>query len=325
MNRFATCIGLLVVLTSASFAQDSSEKEISRIAFGSCARESLEQPIWKTVLQAEPQVWIWLGDNVYGDTEDSNILAAKYAALKAKPGYTALREICEVVGTWDDHDFGVNNGGKEYAAKGMSQQALLDFLDTPKDSSRRKQEGVYWSHTYGQGDRQVKIILLDCRYHRDDPSDSNGDILGKAQWAWLEQQLRGSQARLNIVASGIQVIPEDHRYEKWAQFPKARKRLFDLIRDSRAKGVVFLSGDRHIAEISRVNLEGLSYGLYDVTSSSLTHSWTSFPGELNRHRVGEVFSENNFGLIEVDWNNGVASISIRNIEGKSQRNVEIRL
>ncbi len=324
MNRLAVLVLSLAIWLSSTYAEETSDMEITRLAFGSCAKQNLEQPIWEAVLEQKPQVWIWLGDNIYGDTEDPNILAAKYGALRSKPGYAKLRGSCEVVGTWDDHDFGINNGGKEFPAKVASQKALLDFLDTPTDSSRRLQEGVYWSHKYGPKDRQVKLILLDCRYHRDDPDDPNGDILGETQWAWLERQLSQSKASLHFIASGIQVIPEDHKYEKWAEFPKARQRLLDLLRSTKAKGVVFLSGDRHIAEISKMNIEGVTYPLYDITSSSLTNAWTSFSGEPNRHRVGKVFHQNNFGLIEIDWNQRVASVSIHDEKGESHRKAEIK-
>ena len=99
--------------------------------------------------------------------------------------------------------------------------------------------------------------------------------------------------------------------------------MFDIIVRSEAKGVIFLSGDRHIAEISRIELEGMDYPLYDITSSSLTHSWTSFSGEVNRHRIGEVFNQNNFGLLEIDWNKSVVNATIRDESGVIQRSVEI--
>ncbi len=301
----------------------SSETEISRIAFGSCAKMKAEQTIWSAITDAEPQLWIWLGDNIYGDTANMEVMAAKYAARKSEPGYRKLRQACEVIGTWDDHDYGLNNGGKEFSAKADSQQAMLDFLDEPNDSPRRNQEGVYWSYTYGQGDRTVKAILLDARYHRDHPKDPKSDILGDAQWNWLKQELRASKAAIHLIASSIQIIPEEHKYEKWANFPQARERLYTTIAESGAKGVIFLSGDRHIAEISKEQPEGLTYPLYEITSSSLTHSWTGFSGEPNQHRIGEVFFQNNFGFLEIDWESKTVKASIIDQTGTKQRSVSI--
>jgi len=312
---------LLFFVVGCSGEKDSYD--LTKIAFGSCARQDLEQPIWESVRGEEPDLWIWLGDNIYGDSADADVLAAKYAQAKANQGYAALRESTSIVGTWDDHDYGRNDAGKEFKGKAVSQKALLDFLDTPEDNARRKQEGIYWSYTYGAGKGEVKVILLDCRYHRDSPSDPEGDVLGEGQWKWFEEVLNGSEARLHVIASGIQVLPEDHRYEKWMDFPKARSRLFDILSRTKAKGVIFLSGDRHIAEFSKIKVEGIDYPLYEITSSSLTHSWTSFKGEPNRHRIEEVFSQNNFGMLEIDWDKSVVNATIRDESGFVQRKVEI--
>jgi alkaline phosphatase D len=97
---------------------------------------------------------------------------------------------------------------------------LLDFLDEPHESLRRQQKGVYWSHLYEDKQSSVKVILLDVRYFRDIPNTENADILGKKQWRWLESTLEGNDADLTLIVSGIQVLQEDHRYEKWAIFRK---------------------------------------------------------------------------------------------------------
>ena len=73
---------------------------------------------------------------------------------------------------------------------------------------------------------------------------------------------------------------------------------------------MLLSGDRHISEISRVEDPALRYPLYEVTSSGLTHSWLDNPGEVNRHRVGELFTDLSYGLLEVDWANGELGLQI---------------
>lgn len=266
-----------------------------------------------------------MGDNIYGDSPDEKVLAAKYAQQKSIPGYAALREQCQVIGTWDDHDYGVNNGGKEFSAKEASQGALLDFLDEPRQSPRRKQKGVYWAHEYGEGNRKTQVILLDVRYFRDRPGKEGADILGAAQWAWLEAQLAGSDAELQLIVSGIQVLHEDHKYEKWANFPLARTRLLNLAANKANGRVVFLSGDRHISEMAQLRHGSDATDLVEVTSSSLTHSWTSYPGEPNRHRIREVYSENNFGTIEIDWEQRAIELKIRDEDGLPQRSLKLSL
>jgi alkaline phosphatase D len=278
----------------------TSSAQVSRIAFGSCSRQDLAQPLWQHVVADDPDVWVWLGDNIYGDTSDMAVMREKYARQKSHPGYQALLGTASVIGTWDDHDYGLNDGGKEFRARRESQQALLDFLDVPADSPRRAREGVYESHTYGSPGRQVKVILLDTRYHRD-PIGSGGTVLGEEQWAWLERELRNSTAQVHLVASSIQVVPEEHRFEKWANFPAERERLFQLIGETRAPGVVFISGDRHIAEISKLEGSAAGYPMYDITASGLTHTWRQHQSEANRHRVGEMLVALNYGVLDIDW------------------------
>jgi alkaline phosphatase D len=293
---------------AASAAPASPDAPLSRIAFGSCSREDLPQPLWMPILNQRPQLWIWMGDNVYADTADPQALRRAYHQARSNPGYQALLSTTPVIGTWDDHDYGLNDGGKEWRAKEDAQQALLDFLDEPADSPRRRRAGVYESYTYGPPGRQVKVILLDTRYHRDRyhrtelPVNATGDVLGEEQWAWLERELTSSTAQVHLVGSSIQVVAEEHRFEKWANFPAARERLFRLIGRTRAPGVVFISGDRHIAEISRVSGTAAGYPIYDVTSSGLTHTWQERWEEANRHRLGDNVIALNFGMLEIDWN-----------------------
>ncbi len=272
---------------------------ITRIAFGSCNRSDLPQPLWSEIVANKPDLWIWAGDIVYGDTLDMSVMAAKYRQQSDNPDYQQLLASTPVVGTWDDHDFGANDGDSSYPMKASSQQLLLDFLGVSADDPRRGQEGVYASHVLGSPPRQVKVILLDVRYHREPPGPDAG-ILGERQWQWLTQELNGSTAQLNLIVSGTQVLPADHQWERWAAYPAERQRLIDLVRSSRQPGVVFLSGDRHFAELTRNQPEDF-YPLYELTASGLTHYWEQMPDELNRARVGRFYKGLNFGLIEILW------------------------
>jgi alkaline phosphatase D len=308
---------------------------LTRIAFGSCSRQDREQPLWPFVRQNNPQLWIWLGDNIYGDTEDMAVLKAKYDQQKSHPEYQNLRASAEIIGIWDDHDYGVNDGGKEYPMKKESQQLMLEFLDEPAESPRWKREGAYASYTYGPAGKQTKVILLDARYFRDplkkaadgkaNVPDETGEILGDAQWKWLEAELTGSPAAVHLIASGIQIIPEEHIYEKWANFPTERRRLFDLIGKTGAPGVILLSGDRHIAEISKYEHPGISYPLYEVTASGLTHASTNNTSEPNRHRVGNLVNVLNFGLMEIDWSSPEPRIllQVRGLENQVLDEVQV--
>jgi alkaline phosphatase D len=89
----------------------------------------------------------------------------------------------------DDHDFGLNNGGNNYADRAASMQLFLDFVDEPAASPRRSQSGLYTAYDFGVGDETVRLILLDNRFNRD-TDGATGDMLGDEQWKWLEQQVR---------------------------------------------------------------------------------------------------------------------------------------
>lgn len=284
-----------------------------RIAVGSCNDTDRENRLWDDILSLKPDLWIWGGDNVYADTGDRDSLRACYQAQKQIPGYRALEQSTPIIGTWDDHDYGLNDGGSEFGAKAMSQQEFLTFMGVPENSPRRRQEGVYASHTYSLPGGSVKVIVLDTRYFRSpltpDPGGSKrfipnpegeGTVLGEAQWAWLESELRASGAQFNIVVSSIQVLSGAHGFETWGNFPHERRRLLQLIAGSGARGVFILSGDRHISEFSRTAGDPLAYPLVDFTSSGLTHAYRGFRGEPNPFRVGEVVSRESFGYLVLD-------------------------
>jgi alkaline phosphatase D len=310
----------------------NASNPLTVLAFGSCNSQERDQPLWLPILKNKPQLWIWLGDNIYGDTDDMQVMAAKYQKQLAKPNYRKLLATTPIIGTWDDHDFGHDNAGKEYPQKAESQRLFWDFMQEPANSPRRQQDGVYNVHTYGPIGKQVKIILLDSRTHRDSlikqdghyVPNINGDFLGETQWQWLEQELQNSTAQFNIIGNGIQVIQEDSGGEKWANFPAARKRLFDLIARTKARGVILLSGDRHVAELSKISWPGIDYPIYDLTSSGLTHSLGGGlkEGMPNQYRVGKLHDKLNFGLIRFNWGKEKTTVSLE-IKGRHNKSHQL--
>ncbi|MEP5829733.1 MAG: alkaline phosphatase D family protein [Maribacter dokdonensis] len=303
-----------ILLVSCSSKKSLTEKKDFVIAFGSCNRVDLPNLLWDDIFNTEPDVWIWGGDNIYADTDDMKALRAMYDQQKKEPGYKKLAQITDVLGTWDDHDYGLNDGGVEFKAKDASQQEFLNFMNVPESSELRKRKGVYNSKNYVIDGHEVRIILLDTRYFRtpltpDTETDKRikpneygvGTILGDTQWNWLEKELQNSTADFNIIVSSIQYLSQEHGFEAWGNFPHEVDRLAKLIEDTKPKGVVVLSGDRHISEFSKINLEGIDYPLIDFTSSGLTHAYREFSGEPNKYRVGEVVYTESFGILEFDF------------------------
>jgi len=309
------------------------EETITRIALGSCANQNRDQPVWEAIAAEDPQLFLFLGDNVYADTEDRDEMRAAYEKLEQKPGFRALRAMCPVIGVWDDHDYGVNDGGADYPAKEMAEEEFHRFFRTPDDAPSRKRPGTYDVRYFGEGDRRLQVILLDTRYFRgplkklpvrgpDGPYERQTDpavtMLGDAQWRWLAKTLR-QPAGMRIILSSIQVIPEDHRWELWQNLPHERARLFRLLKEAETGPVIFLSGDRHMGEISELPAsDPLSPGfpVYELTSSGLTNAGGGRRGEPNRHRVSPTnFQKRNFGMVRIDWENRIATLELRDVEG----------
>lgn len=309
---------------------------LSRIAFGSCSHQGMTkgmaQAIWKPLVASRPDLFLFLGDNIYADTYDAGLKWQKYQQLAALPGFKALKRTAPILATWDDHDYGLNDSGSEFRERVSSQKLFLDFFGVPENSPRRRREGVYHAEVFGPPGRRVQVILLDTRYFRGpllrNPdkgpdegkyipnTDRSVTLLGPAQWAWLSDQL-SRPAELRLLISSIQVLAQDHGWERWMALPHERAKLFNLIRSSGAEGVIILSGDRHIAELSVMKNGPGGYPLYDLTSSGLVMSYP-IENEPNRWRRGELYNEKNFGQVQVDWlkPDPIITLSIRAVDGK---------
>jgi len=327
-------LAMMSTAVAARPVSDHTEaREISRISYGSCHRTgSGSARIFNVIRESKPELFLFLGDNIYGDSDDPAVLAAKYQALADIPEYAALKRETPILATWDDHDYGRNDAGAEFPIKKESAKLFLDFFDFPADHPARSREGVYHSAVFGEAPRRVQVILLDARYfrspqRRDDATRSylaenapEATVLGEEQWKWLEAQLQ-VPAEVRILGSGIQVIPEEHRFEKWANFPRERERLLDMLAAAGGK-IIILSGDRHMGEISRLEHNGRV--LHEVTSSGMTHGGGGSANEPNRHRVGERFGPINFGTLEIDWQEDGAPLLhgvLRDVDGESVREI----
>lgn len=301
------------------FSEKIVDKEVLTIAFGSCNKQHKAQNFWSLIASHHPKIWIWLGDIIYADTEDMAQMKSMYDAQKNAPEYREFRKKLSVLGIWDDHDYGVNDGGSEYPKKDSSKLLLFDFLDVPESHFGYEHSGAYQSYLLKENGVDILIILLDARYFRDaqipDPSgkkryldNSDGDLLGPEQWAWFESLIQQSEADYHFIGSGIQFIPTEHAYEKWSNYPKERQKLIDLLEKHDPSRTVLLSGDRHIGEISKMKTSMSQNYIYDITSSGLTHAYeqSSSTKEPNPYRVGDLQSQRNFGVLKIpkanqDW------------------------
>ncbi|MBK8285134.1 MAG: alkaline phosphatase family protein [Ahniella sp.] len=329
---------------SAQVPLPALDATLTRIAFGSCAKENKSQPIWDAVNAAQPELFVFLGDNVYLDTRDPAVMQEKYERLANQSGFQALRSKTPLIAIWDDHDYGENDAGAEYPMKEASRKAFLEFWNEPGDSPRWSRDGIYTSYAFGPPGRRVQIILPDLRLNRTpirvdarwgdeatyerwakdqvsvgqevpgpyvrDPNPT-ATQLGATQWQWLEARLR-EPADLRIIGSSLQVLADFPGWEGWINFPNDQQRLIGLIRETGARNVVLISGDTHYGELSKLDVN-VPYPLYDLTSSGLTEVWkVPVPNAL---RQGGLFRQANFGMIEIDWSLRTVDLSLRDKSG----------
>jgi alkaline phosphatase D len=122
---------------------------------------------------------------------------------------------------------------------------------------------------------------------------------GDEQERWLFTQLRASKGPIWL-ASGDQWFGAYHPFESFAgNHPKAFESFLRRLRPL-GKKVLFLSGDRHLSEISRIEPSVLGYETFELTSSPIhartfPSSWKEIPNPLQVNGIAE-----NFNFLIVD-------------------------
>lgn len=288
-----------------------------RITFGSCYdQKQPSEQIFNSIVATSPDLFIFTGDNIYIDSDKSEKFAQDYALLAGNKGFSALSKQTNIMAIWDDHDYGLNDGGKEFSAKQIAKSYFVDFFDYAELQNTPKKQGIEHVRRVQLGDKTIQIIMLDTRWYRDKllynnlskesrerfelgayrpHSDTSKTLLGDRQWRWLEEQLQ-KPADLNIVVSSIQILAEFTAWETWANFPHERKRLLAMLEQYSSGKAVLLSGDVHRSETSRLAMT--DWDLYELTGSGL--SADMYPAKPNVHRIGKVITEHNFGLLDIE-------------------------
>lgn len=247
-----------------------------------------------------PDVMLWLGDNVYLREPDWNSrsgILKRFSHTRAYPGLQPFLASTAHYAIWDDHDFGPNNSNRSFRGKDDALEAHKLFWPNP---------------SYGVGDKpgittsfdllDVQVFALDDRYYRVPEGTSGGEqtILGEHQLQWLFDALSSSTATFKLIACGSNVLSTDTTKEAFIHVPQERQHIIDYITQNKISGVVFLSGDIHGAELTKLDRSG-TYPLYEFTSSAITAgSNKNIAKQPNTLRVPDTaFGDHNFGLITV--------------------------
>ena len=315
---------LLYFFSNFSLSNKSNNKYPKKltIIFGSCSNQNNKMDHWKTIIDYNPDLLILLGDNVYGDFNNRDAAQLKYAyrILSENRNFKFIKNNIPIIPIWDDHDYGINDGGKNWKYKNIAKHLFLDFFSVKNNDVRFKREGIYNSQNFEVFNKKIKIISLDTRYFKDDFTlnkdrllnkkyiidyDKNKTILGKKQWQWLNNELC-KKYDLLIILSSYQVLSTSHGWEKWNNIFYERNRLLKLLNQKPLS--IILSGDRHFAGIYNYK------NIYEITASSFNQRTFKIV-EKDNLRLGELIEKNNFGMIKLDESN----IEIKIVSSKSKR------
>ena len=291
-----------------------SNQEILTLGFGSCLHQDRSMAILKTIEKKELDLFMFIGDNVYGDQEDGELdkLIRTY-----KQQYNNLENFLKNVSTefiWDDHDFGINDGGSNYRYKDRAKELFLETWKIPSNDPRRLRDGLYFDKMIKKNGLKVHLIFLDNRSFKSEwkltdefnkegkeryvkDFDPEKTLLGKKQWKWLKDKLN-EDSDIKIILSSLQILSLGHGWESWDKLPLERERLFNLIDESDVSNLFILSGDRHRGGFYRFKTND-NNDIYEFTSSSLNLPIPFNTEEKGPLRIGSTYRKANFGVVRI--------------------------
>jgi len=229
-----------------------------------------EYDIFRAIKDKNPDMMLWLGDNVYlreADWFSRTGILKRYTHTRSLPEMQPLLASTHNYAIWDDHDFGPNNSDRSFFHKDKTLQAFKLFWANP-GYGLPGSEGTTGQFQWAD----MEFFLLDDRYHRSPDNRKTGDrtMFGEAQMEWLIDALASSQASFKFVVSGGMVLSSGKSDENYVNvFPEERTLLLKEIEAEGIKNVIFLTGDVHYTELSKLVLNN-GNAVYDLTVSPLT-------------------------------------------------------
>lgn len=301
--RKITLITFALIWLNLAYNQDTTTIGLLGCHVQSRPAPSIE--FFADVLQ--PDYAVWLGDNVYADTEtDPQQIQRQLDILAAKPGFQKLKANTPFFVTWDDHDYGLNNANKYYIFKEESKAIHRSFWEL-ENKVPEDRDGVYYAEIVTEANgKKIQFILLDGRYNYD-----KKNTLGANQWAWFEEELK-KDADVRFVVCGYQVLlPHMTRWESWAKTGKERKRLFNLLEETKANNVIFLTGDQHTTEVLQ-SQKKLNYFTYEIMACGINQ--TEKPGRAPNRVMGPDLTFDSSPIIHLIWEKDDATVYFENYD-----------
>jgi alkaline phosphatase D len=284
--------------------------------------------IFESMAETPADFNLWNGDCLYfreADYTSRSGMLYRYSFDRKIKEQKKLLAVRPNLALWDDHDFGPNDSQRSFDLKDVSRDLFTTWWGNRNYGQNG--EGIYSRVEWSDCD----IYLLDDRWFRsaNRMADSlNGQpnpdkiMFGAQQLDWLKNNLLSNKATFKFIVVGGQVVNPVSPFECLRSFPFEYNALLKFIEENNIEGVVFLTGDRHMTELIKLDRKD-NYPLYDFTCSALT----SGPFILNEkdiefnnpYRVkGSMISENNYSRISVKGPRGarVLMFEIFSKEGK---------
>jgi alkaline phosphatase D len=276
-----------------------------KIALGSCTfvnETDYDRPgdpyggefhIFDTIVKKDPDLMLWLGDNIYlreVDFQSYGSIIHRYKHTRSQREIQNLMQHCPNMAIWDDHDFGPNDSNGSFVHKDWTLEAFKAFWPNPSFGLSNEESGKGITTHFQYSD--IEYFLLDNRYHRtwkDSIGNTASTILGETQLNWLLQALKQSQAPFKLIAIGGQFLNSAAVFENYANYEQERELIIRTIEKENIHGVVFLTGDRHCGELSYMPLQN-NNGIFDLTVSPLTSKAFDMSKEENKWRVENTVS-----------------------------------
>ena len=264
--------------------------------------------------KADADFNIWIGDNSYlrkDDFESTANMTRRHIHTRLHKPVNKLIKKRPNYATWDDHDYGPNNADKNYEKKEVTLSLFQQFWGNAFYGTKDT-KGVFSNFTY----QDAEIFLLDNRYHKSALGEENGSTLGEEQLEWFKNALLESKTTFKLVMSGLQFLNEKGGGEGFKEFPKERQEILDFIAKHDIKGVIWVSGDRHVSELYCLKRPD-TYDLYEVTTSPISSETINFPFKISSPNNPLAVKKTKF------WYPNFAHFSIRGDAGNRMCEVKI--
>lgn len=292
------------------------------LTFGAVACTDKSKPLAVLARAAERtdlDAFLFCGDNAYCD--GAQTLAdyrAEYAAHFGRAEHVAVRASTGMYITWDDHevknDFNPENISEAQLAAAF--RAFFEHAPIAETTPRRIWRSARWGKT-------AEIFVLDCRSERKPSTilSSNPQYISIEQMTWLKAGLAASPAVFKIIINSVPItnmpnVWDTYPTDRWEAYGAQRTEILRFIDDANITGVVWLSGDFHLAFISHVSTSGPGANQREVLAGPGAQSSNPLESSLFAPQFSFKTGTNNYTTLKLDPVARSVTVGYHDADGK---------